>query len=129
MRRLGGGAIVNTSSVSAFVPSQAQAIYGASKSAVTLLTRSAAREAGKDGIRVNEVAPAVLMSDMVRGYFEGPGAVPLDSVVDRLALSHAGEPEDGAAAILFLCSEQARYITGASLPVDGGFLLYNAAAG
>jgi NAD(P)-dependent dehydrogenase (short-subunit alcohol dehydrogenase family) len=107
---------------------QAQAIYGASKRAVTHLTRSAAREAGKDGIRVNEILPALLMSDLVRAYFEGPNAVPLQPVVDRLALDHAGAPEDGAAALLFLCSDQARYITGVSLPVNGGFLLYNAGA-
>jgi meso-butanediol dehydrogenase / (S,S)-butanediol dehydrogenase / diacetyl reductase len=66
------------------------------------------------------------MSDMVKAYFEGPDAVPLDGVIARLALTHVGQPEDGAAAVLFLCSDQANYITGVTLPVDGGFLLYNA---
>jgi NAD(P)-dependent dehydrogenase (short-subunit alcohol dehydrogenase family) len=47
-------------------------------------------------------------------------------VISKLALDHVGQPEDGAAAVLFLCSEQANYITGVVLPVDGGFLLYNA---
>jgi NAD(P)-dependent dehydrogenase (short-subunit alcohol dehydrogenase family) len=81
---------------------------------------------GKHGIRVNEIAPALLMSDMVKQYFEGPHAIPLDPVIAKLALDHAGKPEDGAAAVLFLCSEQANYITGVVLPVDGGFLLHNA---
>jgi NAD(P)-dependent dehydrogenase (short-subunit alcohol dehydrogenase family) len=63
---------------------------------------------------------------MVKQYFEGPNAVPLDPVIAKLALDHAGEPEDGAAAVLFLSSEQAKYITGVVLPVDGEFLLHNA---
>jgi NAD(P)-dependent dehydrogenase (short-subunit alcohol dehydrogenase family) len=126
MRDHGGGAIVNTGSVSGLVPTAAQAIYGLSKSAVTHLTRSAAAEAGKQGIRVNEISPALLMSEMVKQYFEGPNAISEDAVIAKLALDHVGRPEDGAAAVLFLCSEQANYITGVVLPVDGGFLLYNA---
>jgi len=112
--------------VSALRATAAQALYGLSKAGVTYLTRSAAAEVGKSDIRVNEIAPALLMSDMVKSYFEGPDAIPLDAVIARLALTHVGQPEDGAAAVLFLCSEQAGYITGVTLPVDGGFLLYNA---
>jgi NAD(P)-dependent dehydrogenase (short-subunit alcohol dehydrogenase family) len=126
MRERGGGAIVNNSSVSGLVPTAAQAIYGLSKAGVTYLTRSAAAEVGKQGIRVNEIAPALLMSEMVKAYFEGPNAVPIDSVIAKLALDHVGQPEDGAAAVLFLCSQHANYITGVVLPVDGGFLLRNA---
>jgi NAD(P)-dependent dehydrogenase (short-subunit alcohol dehydrogenase family) len=126
MRERGGGAIVNNSSVSGLVPTAAQAVYGLSKAAVSHLTRSAAAEVGKQGIRVNEIAPALLMSDMVKQYFEGPNAIPIEPVVAKLALDHVGQPEDGAAAVLFLCSEQANYITGVVLPVDGGFLLHNA---
>ena len=128
MRTTGGGAIVNTISVSGMTPTAAQALYGMSKRAVTHLTRSAAREAGKYGIRVNEIAPALLMSDMVKQYFEGPNAASLEHVIARLALNHVGRPEDGAWAVLFLCSDEASYITGVTLPVDGGFLLYNAGA-
>jgi NAD(P)-dependent dehydrogenase (short-subunit alcohol dehydrogenase family) len=130
MRRMGhpGGAIVTVGSVSGTVPVTMQALYGASKAAVTHLTRQAAREGGPHGIRVNEVLPALLMTDMVRGYFEGPDAAELDDVTARMALGRAGTPEDGADAILFLCSDRARHITGASLPVDGGFLLFNAGA-
>jgi NAD(P)-dependent dehydrogenase (short-subunit alcohol dehydrogenase family) len=124
-----GGAIVNNSSVSGLVPTAAQAIYGLSKAAVTHLTRSAAAEEGKRGIRVNEIAPALLMSEMVKGYFEGPNAIPIEPVIAKLALDHVGQPEDGAAAVLFLCSDRANYITGVVLPVDGGFLLHNAGSG
>jgi len=126
MRQNGGGAIVNVTSVSGLRPTQAQAVYGMNKAAVTYLTRTAAAEVGKQGIRVNEIAPALLMSDMVKQYFEGPNAISLDAVIGRLALDHVGLPEDGARAALFLCSDAASYITGVTLPVDGGFLLYNA---
>jgi NAD(P)-dependent dehydrogenase (short-subunit alcohol dehydrogenase family) len=93
---------------------------------VTHLTRSVTAEVGKQGVRVNEIAPALLMSGMVKQYFEGPNAIPLDPVIAKLALDHVGQPEDGAAAVLFLCSDPANYIIGVVLPVDGGFLLHNA---
>jgi NAD(P)-dependent dehydrogenase (short-subunit alcohol dehydrogenase family) len=50
----------------------------------------------------------------------------LENVIARLALDHIGQPEDAAGAVMFLCSEQASFITGATLPIDGGFVLYNA---
>lgn len=124
----GGGAIVNVSSVSGLVPTKAQAVYGMSKAAVSYLTRTTAAEVGKRGVRVNEIAPAILMSDMVKQYFEDPDAISLEAVVARLALDRAGSPEDGARAALFLCSDAASFITGVCIPVDGGFLLYNAGA-
>ena len=126
MLKAGGGAIVNVTSVSGLVPTKAQAVYGMSKAAASYLTRTTAAEVGKQGIRVNEIAPALLMSDMVKQYFEGQNAAALDAVIDRLALDLVGTPEDGARAALFLCSDAASFITGVSVPVDGGFLLYNA---
>ena len=126
MLKAGSGAIVNVTSVSGLVPTTAQAVYGMSKAAVSYLTRTTAAEVGKQGIRVNEIAPALLMSDIVKQFFEGQDAVSLDAVIDRLALDHVGTPEDGARAALFLCSDAASFITGVSVPVDGGFLLYNA---
>ena len=126
MVKSGGGAIVNVTSVSGLVPTRAQAVYGMSKAAGSYLTRTTAAEVGKQGIRVNEIAPALLMSDMVKQYFEGPNAASLDAVIERLALDRVGTPEDGARAALFLCSDAASFITGVTVPVDGGFLLYNA---
>jgi NAD(P)-dependent dehydrogenase (short-subunit alcohol dehydrogenase family) len=126
MRTSGGGAIVNNTSAAGLVPTDVNHLYGMSKRAATHLTETAAREVGKLGIRVNEIAPAMLMTDMVKGYFEGPNAVPLENVIARLALDHVGQPEDAVSAVLFLCSEEASFITGVTLPIDGGFVLYNA---
>ena len=53
-------------------------------------------------------------------------AAPLDNVIARLALDHVGQPEDATGAVMFMCSEQASFITGVTLPIDGGFVLYNA---
>jgi NAD(P)-dependent dehydrogenase (short-subunit alcohol dehydrogenase family) len=126
MRTSGGGAIVNNTSAAGLVPTDVNHLYGMSKRAVTHLTQTAARQGGKLGIRVNEIAPALLMTEMVKGYFEGPNAVPLENVIARLALDHVGQPEDATGAVLFLCSDEASFITGVTLPVDGGFVLYNA---
>ena len=126
MRTTGGGAIVNNNSAAGLVPTDVNHLYGMSKRAVTHLTQTAARDGGKLGIRVNEIAPAMLMTEMMQGYFEGPNAVPLENVIARLALNHIGKPEDAAGAVLFLCSEQASFVTGSTLPIDGGFVLYNA---
>jgi NAD(P)-dependent dehydrogenase (short-subunit alcohol dehydrogenase family) len=126
MRNIGGGAIVNNNSAAGLVPTDVNHLYGMSKRAVTHLTQTAARDGGKQGIRVNEIAPAMLMTEMMQGYFEGPNAVPLENVIARLALDHIGQPEDAAGAVMFLCSEEASFITGATLPIDGGFVLYNA---
>jgi NAD(P)-dependent dehydrogenase (short-subunit alcohol dehydrogenase family) len=68
----------------------------------------------------------MLVTEMVEGYVEGPDAVPLENVIARLALGRIGRPEDAAGAVLFLCSEQSSFVTGSTLPIDGGFVSYNA---
>jgi NAD(P)-dependent dehydrogenase (short-subunit alcohol dehydrogenase family) len=69
----------------------------------------------------------MVMSEMVQSYFESPGTPSLADSESRLALGRAGRPDEAAAACLFLCSEAAGCITGVSLPVDGGWQLYDAA--
>ncbi len=109
----GGGAIVNLSSIEAHRAAPGYAVYAAMKAAVENLSKSLALELGARGIRVNCVAPDVIPT---------PGTGPLDA---QTPLARVGRPDDVAAAVVFLASDLARFVTGATLHVDGG----NAAAG
>ena len=115
MKEQGGGVILNTSSMVSLYGQPAGVSYPASKSAVNGLTKSLARELGKDKIRVNAVAPGVTRTDMV-------AALP-EEMVKRLTASsprgRVGEPEDVANAFVFLASDMASYVTGEILSVDG----------
>lgn len=115
MKEQGGGSVINTSSMVSIYGQPAGCGYPASKFAVNGLTKSLARELGKDQIRVNAVAPGVTRTDMV-------AALP-DEMVQRISstipLGRVGEPEEVANAVLFLASDLASYITGAVLSVDG----------
>lgn len=115
MKAQGGGSIVNTSSMVSIYGQAAGCSYPASKFAVNGLTKSLARELGKDNIRVNAVLPGVTRTDMV-------AALPKE-MVDRISatipLGRVGEPEEVANAFVFLASDKASYITGALLSVDG----------
>lgn len=115
MKEQGGGVILNTSSMVSIYGQPAGCGYPASKFAVNGLTKSLARELGKDNIRVNAVAPGVTRTDMV-------AALPETMVKPLLAtipLGRMGEPEEVANAFLFLASDLASYITGEILSVDG----------
>ena len=104
MRQQHSGVILNTSSMVSFYGQPAGVGYPASKFAVNGLTKSLARELGKDGIRVNAVAPGVIATDMVAA---------------TIPLGRVGQPTDIANAFLFLASDLASYVTGAVLSVDG----------
>ena len=119
MRRTGGGSIINTSSVVSFYGQGLGSMYPASKSAVNGLTRALSRELGKDGIRVNAVAPGVTRTDMVAALPESMVA----PLLQRIPLARMGEAGDVANAFLFLASDMASYITGAVIPVDGGVIM------
>ncbi len=122
-----GGAIVNVGSVAAQMSDIGNSLYNASKSAARSLTRTAAAEAAKFGIRVNEVAPGPTMTPMLEGFLNKAKAAGSSfssaTIAASVALGRIATPEEIANPIIFLCSDQASFITGASLTVDGGFLL------
>jgi NAD(P)-dependent dehydrogenase (short-subunit alcohol dehydrogenase family) len=114
------GVIVNMSSVQGFrVAYAGMAFYAASKAAVVSLTKSAALEYGSEGVRVVGVAPGPIDTPMLRSA-TGDDWPP--AIVKVTPLARVGDPEEIANAVLWLCSDEASYITGATLPVDGGFL-------
>ena len=117
----GSGAIVNTSSVGGLVGSTGVA-YIASKHGVIGLTKTAALENAKMGIRVNAVCPGVILSPRWEEAFQQD-----QTLADRVATTHpigrAGQPEEVAEAVLWLCSEAASFVTGHAMSIDGGFVV------
>lgn len=115
MKEQGGGVILNTSSMVSIYGQPAGVGYPASKFAVNGLTKSLARELGRDNIRVNAVAPGVTRTDMVAAL---PDEV-IKPLIATIPLGRVGEPEDVANAFLYLASDLASYVTGVILSVDG----------
>ena len=115
MKKNGGGVILNTSSMVSIYGQPSGCGYPASKFAVNGLTKSLARELGKDNIRVNAVAPGVTLTDMMKDV---PDSV-IEPIIKEIPLGRIGTPEDIANAFLFLASDMASYITGVILSVDG----------
>jgi NAD(P)-dependent dehydrogenase (short-subunit alcohol dehydrogenase family) len=118
----GGGAIVNTSSVAGHIGMAGAAIYIASKHAVEGLTKSAALELAKQGIRVNAVAPAVIETEMFNRFAGGPTSDAANYMKTLHPIGRFGHSEEVAETVLWLASDKASFITGQSLAVDGGFL-------
>ena len=119
MRAAGGGSIVNLSSVAGIIGSAFSSDYNASKGAVRILTKCTAVQYAKDDIRCNSVHPAPIDTDM------GREAVPEGEIREQrlreIPLGRMGTPEEVANAVLFLASNEASYVTGSELVVDGGF--------
>ena len=113
------GGIVNISSIWGLRGASCEVAYAASKAAVIGLTRSLAMELAPSHIRVNCVAPGVIATDMVKGL----GEETMASLVDQTPAGRLGSPEDVARAVAFLLREDADFITGQVLTVDGGFIL------
>ena len=120
MLKNGGGAIVNTSSVAGHI-GMAPSIYTASKHAVEGLTKALALEFAKQNIRINAVAPAGVATDMV-DRFAGKEGEMRDYLTSLHPVGRIGASVEIAAAVLYLCSDDAKFTTGTSLVVDGGML-------
>ncbi len=120
MRAAGGGAIVNNASGSGVQPTRGEAPYAAAKAGVIALTRSAALEYAP-GIRVNCVSPGMVRTGLSEGLFRAPGL--LDPLLETIPCGRVGTPEEIADVVLFLLSEESRFVTGQNLLADGGLSL------
>ena len=117
----GGGAIVNTSSVGAQKPLPGFAAYSASKAGINILTQVAALEVAAQGIRINAVMPCPTERTMLLENLSAASPEVKEGLASGIPLGRLARPEDMAAAVLWLCSDEA-FVTGHALPVDGGML-------
>ena len=123
MRAGGGGAILNMSSVtSSMTAAPANGLYAATKGGVNALTKAAAIEVGRDNIIVNALAFAAIdiPGSMIWRYIEEQN-VPVDALLQAFPVGRLGRPEELVAAAMYLCSDDARFCTGTTLVLDGGF--------
>lgn len=118
LRRSGGGSIVNISSIYGLIGSGAAAAYQGTKGAVRILTKTAAVQYAPEGIRVNSIHPGVIDTGMVE---EEIPAESVPALVGATPLGRMGRPEEVAACALFLASDEASFVTGSELVVDGGY--------
>jgi NAD(P)-dependent dehydrogenase (short-subunit alcohol dehydrogenase family) len=123
MMKSGGGSIVCLSSISGVAGQKNQSTYGPAKFVASGLTKHLAVEWADRGIRVNAVAPGTIRTERVQRLPEEPGGTEYIRAIERMhPMGRLGEPAEVAQAIAFLASDQASFITGAILPVDGGYL-------
>lgn len=115
-----GGAIVNCSSISGLIGNPRLAAYDATKFGIIGLTKSVALDYASRGIRVNVICPGTIDTPMVRTQVDS-GDISMDEILATLPMGRIAAPSEIASVVLWLCSEGASFITGAVLPVDGGF--------
>ncbi|RLM43861.1 SDR family NAD(P)-dependent oxidoreductase [Haloarcula sp. Atlit-47R] len=112
----GGGAIVNVASLAGIRGSPGRTPYGASKHGIVGLTKSAALEFADQDVRVNAVCPTIVDTPALRSLSESEQ----DQIISKVPMQRPAQPEEVANAILWLCSDEASFITGQTIPVDGG---------
>jgi len=118
MRERGGGAIVNVASVAGLAPHSGLGVYGVSKAAVLMLTKTLALELARDNIRVNAIAPGLIQTRFSQALWSTPEAK--ERALRSIPQRRLGQPEDLVGAVLYLASDAARFTTGSVLVVDGG---------
>lgn len=126
LRARGGGSVVLISSVQAFVTLPGCVPYAAAKAGLVAAARALAVEVGRDGIRVNAVAPGTIDTPMLRRDLSGMNVQEAESFLDRVAQANAlgriGAPEEIAGVVVFLASDASSYVTGTTIVADGGYL-------
>ena len=118
MRKAGGGSIINISSIYGLVGSGGSGAYHASKGAVRLFTKSTAIQYASEGIRANSVPPGTIVTPMTEGFLAD--STMRQDRMDRTPLKRLGRPEDVAYGALYLASDEASFVTGSELVIDGG---------
>ena len=124
MRKAGGGSIINVASTLGIVGARNRAAYATSKGAVVLLTKSMAIDHGHENIRVNAICPGFVETDLtaaVIGQASDPAAIRRERTAAH-PIGRLGRPEDIASMAVYLASDESSWVTGAVLPVDGGYL-------
>jgi NAD(P)-dependent dehydrogenase (short-subunit alcohol dehydrogenase family) len=125
MRRAGAGSIVNLSSIYGLVGAADVPAYHASKGAVRLMSKNDALLYASDGIRVNSVHPGFIRTPMVERHLRDSGATDLEAAIDEVGrlhpLGHMGEPDDIAWGVVYLASDESRFVTGSEVVIDGGY--------
>lgn len=123
LKKSGGGSIINLSSIEGLIGDPNLAAYNASKGGVRIFTKSAALHCAKAGygIRINSVHPGYIWTPMVEAVSEGKDSEKYRQLVGLHPIGHLGEPDDIAYGILYLASDESKFVTGSELVIDGGY--------